>query len=109
MNRWRDGRGVIGILGCSGFLLASLLAVSIPVNSEELRKFQLPSQKNAPIIQKMQEPPVYRRFRDDTRSWTLKKKTAMIASLEQKVDEAREARKFSQIQHYSKLIQILQE
>ncbi|WP_447968678.1 hypothetical protein [Nitrospira sp. M1] len=109
MNRWIEGRGAIGRLSCSGVVLTSLLVLSIPANSEELRKFQLPSQKNAPIIQKMQEPPVYRRFRDDTRSWTLQKKSTMIASLEQKVDAARKARKFSQIQHYSKLIQILQE
>ncbi|GJL55365.1 MAG: hypothetical protein NPIRA02_24970 [Nitrospirales bacterium] len=109
MNRWREGRRTIGLLGCSGVVLTSLLLFSIPADSDELRKFQLPSQKNAPIIRNMQEPPVYRRFRNDTRSWTVDKKNAMIASLEKKVDAARKTRNFSQIQHYSKLIQILQE
>ncbi|GJL63901.1 MAG: hypothetical protein NPIRA04_25550 [Nitrospirales bacterium] len=109
MNRWTDGRGTTGIVAFSGFVVICLLLFSLPVNSEELRKFQLPSQKNSPVIRKMQEPLVYRRFRDDAQSWPLTKKNAMISSLEKKVDQARKDRNFSQIQHYSKLIQILQE
>jgi len=109
MNRWTVDREATGMMGLSGFVVIGLLLLSCPVNGEELRKFQLPSQKNAPVIRKMQEPLVYRRFRDDAQSWPLKKKNAMISSLEQKVDQARKDREFSQIQHYSKLIQILQD
>lgn len=109
MNRWTDSGLPMGLIGFSGLCVVLLFLFSIPAQSEELRKFRLPSEKAPPLIQKFREPPVYRRFREDIRGWTQEKKNKMISSLKTKVSQATQSRKFSKAQHYLKLIQILQE
>ncbi len=99
-----------------GIFVLSLLLFPHSANCEELRQFQLPSEKRGYQQQMpMQQAPLnleeqrrYERFRRDTQNLSPEKKATLIESIRTQRNAAQRARNFSAVNYYNNLLLILE-